>query len=207
MIHLNNLNTNSSIIAPRYKSNKVLHRLFSSCQLNAHFLYSITIYMLHYNPQHVSSSTLLIFRKTNCIITVSGIVTLCKRPYRTPVEGGLGPFSTCLLFLDFLTVNMRAVGSLETSVTSVTCQKTTICSDNEIWKVWGSHRCRWGFWNVMLCNWVISSRRFERIVFSWAVWQLKSWRYILSKRRELITEQHSVVHENTCLSQFKSHNL
>jgi len=37
--------------------------------------------MLHYNPQHVSSSTLLIFRRTNCIITASGIVTLCKQPY------------------------------------------------------------------------------------------------------------------------------
>ena len=54
----------------------------SSYQLNAHFLYSITIYKLHYNPQHVSSSTLLIFRRTNCIITASGIVTLCKRLYR-----------------------------------------------------------------------------------------------------------------------------
>ena len=49
---------------------------FSSYQLNAHFLYSITIYMLRYNPQHVSSSTSLIFRRTNCIITSSGIVTL-----------------------------------------------------------------------------------------------------------------------------------
>ena len=45
--------------------------------------------MLHYNPQHVSSSTLLIFRRTNCIITASGIVTLCKRPYSMPVENGL----------------------------------------------------------------------------------------------------------------------
>jgi len=62
-------------------SNQLVHRLVSSYQLNAHFLYSITIYMLHYNPQHVSSSTLLIFRRTNCIITASGIVTLCKRPY------------------------------------------------------------------------------------------------------------------------------
>ena len=51
--------------------------LVSSYQLNAHFLYSITIYMLHYNPQHVSSNTLLIFRRTNCIIPASGIVTLC----------------------------------------------------------------------------------------------------------------------------------
>ena len=45
--------------------------------------------MLHYNPQHVSSSTLLIFRTTNCIITASGIVTLCKRPYSMPVASGL----------------------------------------------------------------------------------------------------------------------
>ena len=49
--------------------------LVSSYQLNAHFLYSITIYMLLYDPHHVSSSTLLIFRRTNCIITASGIVT------------------------------------------------------------------------------------------------------------------------------------
>ena len=37
--------------------------------------------MLHYNPQHISSSTMLIFRRTNCIITASGIVNICKRPY------------------------------------------------------------------------------------------------------------------------------
>ena len=54
--------------------------------------------MLHYNPRHVSSSTTLIFRRTNCIITVSGIVTLCKRPYSTPVESGLSPFSTGVLY-------------------------------------------------------------------------------------------------------------
>jgi hypothetical protein len=42
--------------------------------------------MLHYNPQHVSSSTLLIFGRTNCIITASGIVTLCKQPYSMQVE-------------------------------------------------------------------------------------------------------------------------
>ena len=65
------------------------HRLVSSYKLNAHFVYSITIYMLHYNPQHVSSSTLLIFRRTNCIITASGIVILCKQPYSMPVESGL----------------------------------------------------------------------------------------------------------------------
>ena len=42
--------------------------------------------MLHYNPRHISSSTMLIFRRTNFIITASGIVTLCKRPYSMPVE-------------------------------------------------------------------------------------------------------------------------
>ena len=37
--------------------------------------------MLHYDPQHVSGSTLLILRRTNCIATASGIVTHCKQLY------------------------------------------------------------------------------------------------------------------------------
>ena len=45
--------------------------------------------MLHYASQHVSSSTLLILRRTNCITTDSGIVTLCKQPYSMRVESGL----------------------------------------------------------------------------------------------------------------------
>ena len=45
--------------------------------------------MLHYTPQHVSSSTLLIMRWTNFITTASGIVTLCKQPYSMRVESGL----------------------------------------------------------------------------------------------------------------------
>ena len=45
--------------------------------------------MLYYAPQHVSSSTLLILRRTNCITTASGIVSLCKQPYSMPVESGL----------------------------------------------------------------------------------------------------------------------
>ena len=45
--------------------------------------------MLHYAPQHVSSSTLFILRRTNCITTASGIVTLCKQPYSMQVESGL----------------------------------------------------------------------------------------------------------------------
>ena len=80
------VNVSSSLLNTLKNTN---FRLFSSYHLNAHFLYSITIYMLNHNPQHVSSSILLIFRRTNCIITASGIVTLCKVPYSTPVESGI----------------------------------------------------------------------------------------------------------------------
>ena len=45
--------------------------------------------MLHYDPQHVSSSTLLILRRTNFITTATGIVTLCKQACSMPVESGL----------------------------------------------------------------------------------------------------------------------
>ena len=51
-------------------------------QLNAQILYSITVCMLHYNPRHVSSINMPIFSRTNCIITASGIVTLCTVLYR-----------------------------------------------------------------------------------------------------------------------------
>ena len=57
--------------------------IVSNYQLNAQLLYSITIYVLHYNLRHVSSGT--IFKGTNCIITASGIVTLCKRSYSSGV--------------------------------------------------------------------------------------------------------------------------
>ena len=62
---------------------------FTNYQLNAQFLYSSTICMIHYDPQHVSSSTPLILRRTNCITTASGIVTLCKQQYSMQVESGL----------------------------------------------------------------------------------------------------------------------
>ena len=45
--------------------------------------------MLHYDPRHVSSVNMPIFRRTNCIITASGIVTLCKRLYNMPGESSL----------------------------------------------------------------------------------------------------------------------
>jgi len=41
---------------------------------------------------------MLIFRRSYCIITASGIVTLCKRPYSMPVESGLSLLSTGILY-------------------------------------------------------------------------------------------------------------
>jgi len=41
---------------------------------------------------------MLIFRRSNCIITASGIVTVYKRPYNTPFESGLIPLSTGVLY-------------------------------------------------------------------------------------------------------------
>ena len=49
----------------------------------------LTTCMLHYNPRHVSNINMPIFRRTNCIITASGIVTLCKRLYSMPDESRL----------------------------------------------------------------------------------------------------------------------
>jgi len=73
-----------------------LFRLVSNYQLNTQFLYSITIYMLHYNPRHVSSSTMLIFRRTDCIITASGIVTLGRRVHQ--LRADCSPLSTGVLY-------------------------------------------------------------------------------------------------------------
>jgi len=41
---------------------------------------------------------MLIFRRTNFFITTTGIVTLSKRPYSTPVESGFSPLSTGVLY-------------------------------------------------------------------------------------------------------------
>ena len=45
--------------------------------------------MLHYNPRHVSSINMPIFRRTNCITTAFDVVTLCKLLYNMPDESGL----------------------------------------------------------------------------------------------------------------------
>ena len=63
--------------------------LISITNLMHKFFYSITICMLHYNPRHISSINMPIFRRTNCIITASGFVTLCKQLYSTSDESRL----------------------------------------------------------------------------------------------------------------------
>jgi hypothetical protein len=45
--------------------------------------------MLRYNPRRVLSINMPIFRRINCIITASVIVTLCKRLYGMPDESRL----------------------------------------------------------------------------------------------------------------------
>ena len=60
--------------------------LFHLPTLMHNFFYSLPICMLHYNPRHVSSINMPIFRRTNCFITASGIVTLCTVQYSMPDE-------------------------------------------------------------------------------------------------------------------------
>jgi len=60
------------------------YRFISFTNFNAQFFHSLTICVLHYNPRHVSSISMPIFRRTNFIITASGIVTLCKWLYSMP---------------------------------------------------------------------------------------------------------------------------
>jgi hypothetical protein len=64
-------------------------RRVSITNLMHKFFYSLTICMLHYNPRHVSRINMPIFRRTDCIITASGIGTLCKVQYSMPDESRL----------------------------------------------------------------------------------------------------------------------
>ena len=72
-------------------------KLFHQPTLMHNFLYSLTISLLHYYPRHVSSINMPIFRRTNCIITVSGIFALCKRLHSTLVDSGLLKMSMLML--------------------------------------------------------------------------------------------------------------
>jgi len=74
---------------------KLKEIFISFTNFNAQLLYSLTIRMLHYNPRHVSSINMPIFRSKNCIITASGIVTLCKWLYSMPDESRLQSRAVC----------------------------------------------------------------------------------------------------------------
>ena len=51
---------------------------------------SISSYSVHrLRADYVSSNTMLIFRRSNCIVTASGIVTLRKQLFSAPVDSGL----------------------------------------------------------------------------------------------------------------------
>ena len=54
--------------------------------------------MLQYNPRHVSSINIPIFRRTNCIITASGIIALCKQLHSTLDESRLSLLSSGILY-------------------------------------------------------------------------------------------------------------
>ena len=84
-------------VKPKVSTLSILRRiLISFTNFNAKFLYSITIYVLHYNPRHVSSINMSICRRKNCIITAFGIITLCKRLYGMQVESSV--LSTGILY-------------------------------------------------------------------------------------------------------------
>ena len=51
--------------------------------------------MLNYYHRHVSSINMSIFRRTNCILTASGIVAVCKRLHSTPVKSGQSALNRC----------------------------------------------------------------------------------------------------------------
>ena len=55
--------------------------------------------MLNYNPRHVTSINIPIFRRTNCIITASGIVTLCTVQYSMPDERVTIPDAVIIQFV------------------------------------------------------------------------------------------------------------
>ena len=86
-VHINSLNHYQMFLC--FSDRASYYRLISFTNFNAQFLYSLTIYMLHYNPRHVSSINLPIFRRTNCIITAFAIVTLCTAQYSMPDESRL----------------------------------------------------------------------------------------------------------------------
>ena len=89
--------------------------------------------MLHYNPRHVSSINMPIFRRTNCINTASGIITVRKRLYSMPDESRLPCrllSSTCPSSGGQIVLSQHLVSSL--SVQPFTESDDTRCCVNTI---------------------------------------------------------------------------
>jgi hypothetical protein len=67
---------------------KCVFRLELITNLMHNSIYSIIT--LHRDTQQVPNIAVLIFRRTICVFTVSGIVTLCMLPYSAPsVDGSI----------------------------------------------------------------------------------------------------------------------
>ena len=103
--------------------------LFRLPTLMHNSLYSLTICMLHYNPPHVSSINMPIFRRINCIITASGIVTLCTVQHSRPDESRLQIADTILdMFRALMCPSLR--GQIVLSqylVSSLSVNGCTVC--------------------------------------------------------------------------------
>ena len=87
--------------------------------------------MLHYYPRHISNINMPIFRRTNCIITESGIVTLCKRLYSMPDESRLQSALTCPSSEGQIALSQHLVSSLSVNGCTVCRMRTdysAVCS-------------------------------------------------------------------------------
>ena len=73
------------------------------------------------------SSNLLILRRTNCIITASGILTVCQRPYSMPVESGLA--------LNRHTVRLFAEGDDTRGCNNTICPKDEQGTDRNMLRI------------------------------------------------------------------------
>ena len=106
-----------------YFNTRHAYRIISITNLIHKFFYSIKICMLHYNPQHVSSINMPIFRRTNCIITASRIVPLCKWLYSMAGESRL---LCILLFSDILYSRLLLCSLLSSDILYSRLQRETI---------------------------------------------------------------------------------
>ena len=125
------------------------NKLYISYQLNA----QISLFISFYSPLHVSSSIMLILRRSNCMYTAYGIITLYKWPcwsYITQVEreqrnfciklvNGIKFIFSCVL--SGCTIVFHIISqSTQFSKKNVTEQKTRvwISSTTVVWNIFHS---------------------------------------------------------------------